>query len=80
MSVVGVSFNVLQFGDLDDAEEVGNFNVFDEIDGIDLYAGFGAAIFVAKQHAVNLSFRSNRWTGKGDSDDLDIRADMFIAA
>ena len=80
MSVFSVSFNVIQFGALDDVEEAEDFNDFDEIDGIDLYAGFGADIFVAKQHAINFSFRSNRWTGKGDSDDLDIRADMFIAA
>jgi hypothetical protein len=78
--VLGVSFNVIQFGDLDDVEEAEDFEDFDEIDGIGLYAGFGADIFVAKQHAINLSFRSNRWTGKGDGDDLDIRDDMFIAA
>jgi hypothetical protein len=78
--VVGVSFNVIEFGDLDDVEEAEDFEDFDKIDGIGLYAGFGADIFVAKQHAINLSFRTNRWTGTGDGDDLDIRADSFIAA
>jgi len=78
--VVGISFNVIEFGDLDDVEEAEDFDDFDEIDGFGLYAGLGADIFVARQHAINISYRSNRWTGKGYGDDVDVRADMFIAA
>jgi opacity protein-like surface antigen len=78
--ILGISFNVIEFGDLDDVEDAEDFEDFDEIDGFGYYAGFGADIFVAKQHAINISYRSNRWTGKGDGPDLDIQADMFIAA
>jgi outer membrane protein W len=78
--VLGISLNTIKIGNLDDVEEAGDFKDFDEIDGIGLYAGFGADIFVARQHAINVSYRSNRWSGKGDVEDVDVRADMFIVA
>ena len=78
--VVGISLNTVAMGDLDDLEDDEDFDTFDEIDGIGIYFGFGADIFVARSHAINIGFRSNRWNGKGDGLDLDVRTDMFSLA
>jgi hypothetical protein len=74
---VGLSLNVIEFGDFDDLEDEDDFEDFREIDGFGLYAGFGADIFVARSHAINIGFRTNRWTGKGDNIDVDVRNDML---
>ncbi len=78
--VVGISLNVIEFGDFDDLDDDDDFDDFDEIDGIGVYFGFGADILVARQHAINIGYRSNRWNGTGDGRDLDVRADMFSVA
>lgn len=76
---LGVSLNSTQFGDLDDLDDDEDFDDFDEINGFGLYAGFGADIFVARRHAINIGYRVNSWDGNGDNIDLDVRTDTFSA-
>jgi hypothetical protein len=78
--VVGISLNRLVFGDLNDVDKVEDLDDFDSISGPGLYLGIGADIFVAKQHVINVGFRSNRWDGENNSKNYDVRADMFSVA
>jgi opacity protein-like surface antigen len=75
--VVGISLNRLVFGDLSNVVKAEDLDDYDSISGLGLYWGIGADIFVAKQHAINVGFRSNRWEGKNNSKNYDVRADMF---
>jgi hypothetical protein len=78
--VVGLSWNIIEYGDLDEVEDDDDYDDLDEIDGFGVYFGFGADIFVARQHAINVGFRSNRWKGKGNGWDLDVQSDIFSLA
>jgi outer membrane protein W len=75
--VVGFSWNRLAFGDV---ENVDNIEDFDTISGLGVYVGIGADIFVASSHAINVGFRTNRWSGDNDSTEYDVREDMFSVA
>lgn len=78
--VIGFSWNRLAFGDIDDVDEVEDLDDFDTISGLGYYFGIGADIFVARQHAINIGYRSNRWNGDNDNTDYDVRSDMFSIA
>ncbi|MCP4331978.1 MAG: porin family protein [Gammaproteobacteria bacterium] len=78
--VVGFSWNRLAFGDVEDVDEIDDLRDFDTISGLGLYAGIGADIFVARAHAINVGFRTNRWNGDNDNTDYDVREDMFSVA
>ena len=78
--VVGFSLNRLAFGDVENVENVDDIEDFDTISGLGVYVGIGADIFVARSHAINVGFRTNRWSGDNDSTDYDVREDMFSVA
>ena len=78
---LGFSLNVLEFGDFDELDDDEDFEDFEEVDGFGIYFGFGADIFVARKHAINVGFRVNSWDGDGDDDiELDIRTHTFSIA
>jgi len=78
--VAGISLNNLVIGDLDDVDDEDDFDDLDSISGFGLYFGFGADIFVAKKHAINVSFRSNRWDDKDDGTRFDVQTDIYSVA
>lgn len=78
--VIGLSWNRLSFGDIDDVDEIEDLEDFDSFSGFGLYAGIGADIFLARAHAINVGFRTNRWSGDNDSTDYDVREDIFAIA
>ena len=80
-ATVGFSWNEIATGDFDDVEDDDDFEDFDTVDGFGLYAGFGADIFIARHHAVNVGFRVNSWDGDGDDDiELDVRTHTLSIA
>ena len=76
-AVIGLSLNLLEIGDLEEIDDEDDFDDLDSLSGIGLYAGFGADIFVAKQHSVNVGYRTNRWDDKDDGTRFDIQTDFF---
>ena len=64
----GISFHVV------------DFEFFEEITGSGTYWGVGADIFLAKQHALNISFRSSDWNGKDPVFDYDITTEFVTVA
>jgi hypothetical protein len=78
--VVGFSWNRLAFGDIENVDDIDDLEDFDTISGLGVYVGIGADFFVARSHAINVGFRTNRWSGDNDSTDYDVREDMFSVA
>jgi hypothetical protein len=78
--VVGFSWNRLSFGDVENVDEIDDLDDFDSITGLGVYVGIGADIFVARSHAINVGFRTNRWSGDNDNTDYDVREDIFSVA
>ncbi len=53
---------------------------FETISGSGTYMGAGASIFMAKRHAINISFLRSSWDGKNSSNNYDITTDMVSIA
>ncbi len=66
--VAGVSYHVV------------DFEFFEEISGSGVYFGVGADIFISKQSALNISFRTSDWNGDDSVFDYNVTTDFVSVA
>ena len=57
-----------------------DFEFFEEITGSGTYWGVGADIFLAKQHALNVSIKTSNWNGEDSVFDYDVTTKFVTVA
>ena len=57
-----------------------DFEFFEDISGSGVYFGVGADIFISKQGALNISFRTSDWDGEDSVFDYDVTTDFVSVA